>query len=432
MQNLQTATTNNEWKSYKLGEICGIKTGKKDVNAENPNGIYPFFTCAQDIHKINSFTFDTEAVLVAGNGFFNVKYYNGKFDVYQRTYVLHNFKQGVDGKFIYHFVNSKLNEITKNNRGSTIRYIRLGDLTEQEILLPDLAGQKRIVSKIETLLQHTDASTSSIGLSKKKIKQFRQSVLSAAVTGKLTEAWREKNPSIEPATLLLEKIIQEKSKTKKKNKSQANVFDTKELLDLPQTWLFTTLGQVVRDFKYGTSEKSDYSFNGTPVLRIPNIVSGNLDLTDLKYLSNEVRNEDYLVKNGDILIVRSNGSRDLVGKNALVEGIKNNVAYASYLIKITPLIVLPMYVWILLNSQLARKQLFDQAKSAAGINNINTKELASLTTPLPPLKEQEEIVLRVRHLLSISDEVESQVEKAGDKADKLTQSILAKAFRGEL
>ena len=72
MQNSQMAITNNdEWQTYRLEEICEIKTGKKDVNAEKPDGIYPFFTCAQDIHKINTYTFDTEAVLVAGNGFFN-------------------------------------------------------------------------------------------------------------------------------------------------------------------------------------------------------------------------------------------------------------------------------------------------------------------------------------------------------------------------
>ena len=154
------------------------------------------------------------------------------------------------------------------------------------------------------------------------ISKFRQSILSAAVAGKLTEEWRKKNPSVETASLLLKKIIAEKIKIKKKNKTQANVFDTNHLLDLPLSWVFTTLGQVVIDFKYGTSEKSDYAFTGTPVLRIPNIVSGSLDLTDLKYLSTSTTNEDDFVRNRDILIVRSNGSRDLVGKNALVENVK--------------------------------------------------------------------------------------------------------------
>ena len=91
---------------YNIDELCEIQTGKLDVNQADDNGKYPFFTCAVKIYRINTAAFDTEAVLVAGNGFFNVKYYKGKFNAYQRTYVLSNI--GIDGKYLYYYIDEFL------------------------------------------------------------------------------------------------------------------------------------------------------------------------------------------------------------------------------------------------------------------------------------------------------------------------------------
>jgi type I restriction enzyme S subunit len=85
-------TLPNGWKIQRLGEMCRIRTGKKDVNEGNPTGEYPFFTCSKEIHYSDSYSFDTEAILVAGNGAVGeTKYYRGKFEAYQRTYVLDDF-----------------------------------------------------------------------------------------------------------------------------------------------------------------------------------------------------------------------------------------------------------------------------------------------------------------------------------------------------
>ena len=86
----------------KLGQLTNIKTGRLDVNAENPNGKYPFFTCSKNHTYIDEYAFDGESVLVAGNGDLNVKYYNGKFNAYQRTYVIQA-NENLNGKFLYYF-----------------------------------------------------------------------------------------------------------------------------------------------------------------------------------------------------------------------------------------------------------------------------------------------------------------------------------------
>ncbi len=144
------------------------------------------------------------------------------------------------------------------------------------------------------------------------------------------------------------------------------------------------------------------------------------------------RKENNLVSKGDILIVRSNGSRDLVGKNCIVQELRKETAFASYLIRIRPVLVESEYIYILLNSNIVRDQFFSHAKSSAGINNINTVQLSNTVITLPPFEEQKEIVRQVEQLFSFADKLEMHFQEAKNKLDKLPQSVLAKAFRGEL
>lgn len=131
------------WKQVALGDLVSVTTGKRDANHGSPDGQYPFFTCAQKVSKIDNFAFDTEAVLIAGNGDFNVKYYKGKFDAYQRTYVLSGFKD-TTGAFVYQKAKQALNEIIKNNQGSSVKFIKMGDLTDYPLLLPPIKEQQKI------------------------------------------------------------------------------------------------------------------------------------------------------------------------------------------------------------------------------------------------------------------------------------------------
>src|SRR5262245_7898682 len=123
------------WAPVTLGPIANIRTGKLDANAATPTGEYPFFTCADEVSRIDEWAFDTEAVLLAGNGSFRAKYHSGKFNAYQRTYVIEP-SQSVDGRFLFRLIEHLIPRITSNHRGSTIRYIRLGDIQDCPVLLP--------------------------------------------------------------------------------------------------------------------------------------------------------------------------------------------------------------------------------------------------------------------------------------------------------
>ena len=153
------------WKYNKMKYLLNITTGSKDANAEEPDGIYEFFTCSIENKKINNYEFDDEALLVAGNGIVGyTKYYNGKFDAYQRTYVLTNFYKTVNPIFLKHYFNVLLPQKLEYNKvGSVIDFIKLGDLKDFIIFLPTIYEQQKIanylddkVSKIDKFIEKTN------------------------------------------------------------------------------------------------------------------------------------------------------------------------------------------------------------------------------------------------------------------------------------
>ena len=133
----------------KLGELTKIKTGKLDANAASPNGKYPFFTCSRTPLKIDKYSYDCECVLVAGNGDLNVKYYRGKFDAYQRTYIIQAINSEVFVPYIYFFLDNYLGTLRGLAIGGVIKYIKLGNLTEAEVPLPSLDEQKKIAAILD-------------------------------------------------------------------------------------------------------------------------------------------------------------------------------------------------------------------------------------------------------------------------------------------
>jgi len=132
----------------KLGELVTFKTGKLDSNAAVPNGDYPFFTCSQETLLTNTYSFDTECVLLAGNnanGIFPLKYFKGKFDAYQRTYVVRPRDTNVlNTKFLYYALRLKLSEFRSFSTGAATKFLTLTILNETEIQAPPLPVQQRI------------------------------------------------------------------------------------------------------------------------------------------------------------------------------------------------------------------------------------------------------------------------------------------------
>ena len=136
----------------RLGDYVSIKTGRLDANAASENGKFPFFTCSVEPLKIDKYSYDCECVLVAGNGDLNVKYYYGKFDAYQRTYIIESRNKNIlSVKYLYFFLDNYLDTLRKEAIGGVIKYIKLSNLSEAKIKLLDLEKQLEIVNILENI-----------------------------------------------------------------------------------------------------------------------------------------------------------------------------------------------------------------------------------------------------------------------------------------
>lgn len=299
-------------------------------------------------------------------------------------------------KYLFYYLRFQKDSFIKQGKGGAQPNISQDIIKKNYIPLPPKVEQQRIVEQIESLFAKLDEAKEKVQEVIASIDDNIEALLYKAFTGQLTNDWRNSNIEIEK-------------------------------------WEDTTLSEIVSGLKYGSSEKSDYEYKGTPILRILNIGDGVIDFSDLKYMSEELKNSSHEVFEDDILIIRSNGSRDLVGKCALVPKLQERYAYASFLIrvKVTEK-VLPEYLVRFINSSMARAQMFDKAKSSLGIYNINSKELGAIKICVPSIEEQKQILIYIQEFVNKEKRLQKISEEMLGSIDRMKKSILAKAFRGEL
>ncbi|ANL64737.1 type 1 restriction-modification system protein HsdS [Rhizobium phaseoli] len=305
-----------------------------------------------------------------------------------------NFPFGlVDKHFLRNAINQKLEElIGKAHGGAGLQHVTKGKFEETLVSLPPLAEQKRIVAKLDTLNAKSARARTELARIETLVSNYKQAVLSKALNGELTSA---------------------------------------EV----SSWPMSTLGELAVDVRYGTQEKCTFAPELTPVLRIPNVADGRIDLSDLKHASfNEKELKKLALVEGDLLVIRSNGSVDLVGRSAVVNAAAAGMLFAGYLIRIRLDLkkALPQFVQHRMQSPEVRRAIENAAKSTSGVNNVNSQQLKALQLQLPPLEEQQEIVRRIDSAFANIDRLAGQAKRALELVGRLDEAILTKAFRGEL
>ncbi|MBX3627820.1 MAG: restriction endonuclease subunit S [Rhizobacter sp.] len=267
------------------------------------------------------------------------------------------------------------------------------------------AEQSRIADQLDTLLARIKACNDHLNAIPGLLKRFRRAVINAATTGALTEDWRS---------------------------TAGNASDAEADAGIANT----TISAIALDLRYGTSKKCDYVSTGVGVLRIPNIADhGRLDLRDLKSAEFDSGERAKLsLHEGDLLVVRSNGSLDLVGKTSVVTKAEVGLLFAGYLmrLRVNTALAVPEFIQLSLSASAQRRYIEQTAKSTSGVNNLNAEELRALKLWLPELAEQREIVSRVAALFRVADRIEANFSKTLSRTRRLAPQILAKAFRGDL
>lgn len=401
----------SSWLKASVGDLCILFNGRafkqtewsasglpiiRIQNLNNPNATFNYYKGElEDKHRIKK-----GDLLFAWSGTpgtsFGIHEWKGEDAALNQ----HIFKiifpdKYINKSYLRYAIDQKIDELIGSASGGVgLRHITKGTFEGTKILFPPLAEQKVISERLDTLLAQAETIKARLEVIPSNLKSFRQSVLAAAVNGKLTEEWRSgKNISID-------------------------------------SWLEGSLGDFIEKPTYGSSSKSKAE-GLVPVLRMGNLQNGKIDWNNLVYTSDQDEIEKYRLSSGDVLFNRTN-SPELVGKTSIYRG-EREAVYAGYLIRIKCKEKLnPEYLNFHLNSPMAKNYCFSVKLDGVSQSNINAQKLKAYPIMVPSIEEQEEIVCRIREKFAFADAVESISKATLEKVRKLIQSILAKAFRGEL
>lgn len=368
-----------------LGELTKIRTGKLDANAASENGAYPFFTCAVEPLSINTAAFDCKAVLVAGNGDLNVKYYEGKFNAYQRTYVIECLDESkLFPKYLYFFLDKYVARLREQAIGGVIKYIKLGNLTDAKITLPSLAQQKRI----------------------------------AAILDKVSEISVKREQAIANLDELAQSTFVE-------------MFgDVDSLVNGSET---THLSNVVAKDKtvtYGIVQAGPHIDDGIPYIKTGDIKHGEIaDISKLARTSKEVAASyarSAISENDIVMSIRAT-----VGTTALVPESLHGANLTQGTARISPGdMVLPVYLLNYLRTNAVQRWIQKQVKGAT-FREITLGKLRELPVYVPTIERQKEYSVAVAQIEKLKKSHKATEKLTLDLAGSLQSQAFTTGFMHE-
>ncbi len=338
----------------KLGDYVKIKTGKLDANASSEYGEYPFFTCSIEPLKISSYSYDCECCLVAGNGDLNVKYYNGKFDAYQRTYIIESLdKEKLDVMYLYFFLSSYIEVLRKQSIGGVIKYIKLGNLTDALIPIPELSKQKEICQNL---------------IKAKKILSSNENLLSKY------------------DTLIKSRFIE--------------MFG--DPVDNPNKWEIKKLKSLTTKIGSGATPKGgreSYISEGISLVRSMNVYKGFFEYEGLAHITEAQAKEldNVTLQENDVLLNITGASVArccILPKDVLPARVNQHVSILRTTEKLNP-----VYLSNLLISDTEQRVLLGIGGAGGATREAITKtELESLDIPVPPIELQQQFAAFVQQI----------------------------------
>ncbi|MDG6221332.1 MAG: restriction endonuclease subunit S, partial [Candidatus Thermoplasmatota archaeon] len=320
-------------------------------------------------------------------------------------------------------------QMEKKSRGVVMKGLNTGIIKSLSLPLPPLAEQQRIVAKIDTLFEEVRGARDALGPVPVLLSRFRQSVLAKAFRGELVA----QDPGDEPASVLLERIREERKKMLGKKYKEPESVDAAGLPELPEGWEWCRMDSVCSKAQDGThfsppnTPDGDYMY-----ITAKNIKPWGIDLSNISYVTEEVHTQIYARCNpekGDVIYIKDGATTGL----AVVNEFEEPFSMLSSLALLKPMngFCIPQYIKHYLNSPSTFERMTGKMTGTA-IKRIILARIREAPIPLPPLAEQKRIVAKIEQLFALADTIEQDVDLAKKQINNMEQSILAKAFRGEL
>ena len=409
----------NEWNIKKLKYLAKIDTGNRDTQDKEENGIYPFFVRSDTIERSNTYSFDGEAVLTAGDGVGVAKvfhYINGKFAYHQRVYKISDFKQ-INGKYLYYYIKDNLGkEVEKISAKTTVDSLRLPMFLNFPVLINEDGGKK-----ISEFLDKKTAQFDSI-ISKKealieKLEEAKKSLISEVVTGKV------KVVKTDDGYKLVER--------KKEEMKDSGV---EWLGDIPKEWIRKKLKYncyIKGRIGWQGLKQSEFIDEGPYLITGMNFKNGVINWSEVYHISEERYQEapEIHLKLGDVLITKDG----TIGKLLFIDYLPGKASLNSHLLVMRPLNndFLPKFLYYSLDASYF-KEYVEQVKTGTTFFGITQESISNFNLLIPSLDEQKIVIEYLDERLKILNEIIYKVKYEITKIKEAKKSLISEAVTGKI
>ena len=471
----------SEWKKVKIGDICKIVKGTTGIASAEP-GQYPLVVTAEERKTCSTYQFDCEAVCIplvssSGHGkksLKNVHYQSGKFALGTiLCAVIPNNPQELDARYLHQYLQFYKDIIlVPLMKGAANVSLSMKDISTVEFPLPPIERQRELSNLFVSLQEKQKELSAEYEKQTDYAKQLRQNILQQAIEGKLTADWRNQNPvqkgnpdydaealfeqiqkgevspSLQPASqfsatpsprgkapktpensreFFEEKLDSERKRTNNaRSKSLAPITDEEKPFEIPEGWKWVRLGEICKSITDGDHLPPPKQNNGIPFIVISDVSSGVIDFRGNRYVPEsyyEKLQSDKKPQKGDILYTVTGSYGIPVFVNDLKFCVQRHIGIIKTYAQIKN------YIYHFLESPICKKQA-DSVAWGVAVKTIPIKELRNFAFPLPPLKEQEEIVNKVETLLAKVTTLETQIQDRKSLSDKLIFGIIKENLEG--
>ena len=475
----QPFTIPRSWQWVRLGSTVEVldslrKPVTKDARQPGP---YPYYGASGIVDYVAEYLFDEELVLVGEDGAkwgvgdrtaFSI---TGKTWVNNHAHVLRPDRSLlIDGFLVHALVARNLQPFIT---GTTVPKLNQAKLVSIELPLPPLAEQHRIVAKVDelmalcdrleaeqadagaaherlvatllgTLTQSTDTADlaanwqrlaehfDTLFTTESSLDALKQTILQLAVMGKLVP----QNPNDEPASELLKRIAKERARLEAEGKIKRSgpmpaVAEDKQPFAIPSNWVWIRLAELGPEFQNGESSRGTPGGSKIVVLRLADISKGAVSLSDTRSVElPESSIEKYRLSKNDLLVIRVNGSAEIVGRLVLCESDLEAI-YCDHFIRarVTETSIAPRYLRMTGDSLLVRQQIQSLFITTAGQKTVNQGHIGGLLIALPPLAEQHRIVAKVDELMALCDSLKAGLAESRTQQDRLATTLIESALK---
>ena len=439
----------SDWKKVKIGDVCEIIKGATGIASAEP-GEYPLVVTAVERKTCSLFQFDCEAVCIplvssSGHGkksLNNVHYQKGKFALGTiLCAVVPNNPNELDARFLHQYLQFYKDKIlVPLMKGAANVSLSMKDIAKVEIPLPSIEKQHELSElfvetqkKYKELLEESEKQ-------KSYVKQLRQNILQEAIEGKLTEEWRKENPVVKgnpdfDAEALFEKIQEEKCHTdlellrNSKKKVFEPIAENEQPFEIPEGWKWVRL-ENLGNLSGGKRLPAGESFSSNKTkhiyIRIKDMKNDSVELNDLKYISDSLAEKlkRYCIYKDELYITIAG----TIGQVGIIPECLDGMNLTENSSKLKPFIIKNVFLKYFIKSEFIQSQ-FKNAIYGMALPKLALKRIASVSIPLPPLKEQDAIVNKVETLLAKVVELEKQITERETLTKQMLQSIMKDAFR---